>query len=214
MFIFLKKFLRTVSPVNVIKEIRTKILLRKNNIIVRGKIHLKGYPIIELSENCRIELHDNITLNSINKRYHVNMHSPVKLRAFAKGANILIKKNTRIHGTCVHATKYIEIGERCLIGANCQIFDGSGHDVYMDIPSQRIYSKGYSKPVIIGDDVWIGINSIILPGTKIGRGSVIRAGSIVVGKFPDFSLLSGNPARIIKDLTPKISDNDLHLRHK
>jgi acetyltransferase-like isoleucine patch superfamily enzyme len=57
------------------------------------------------------------------------------------------------------------------------------------------YSKG---PIIVGDDVWIGMNCVILSGLKIGQGAVIAAGSVVVGDIPPYSIVGGNPAKIIK----------------
>ena len=56
------------------------------------------------------------------------------------------------------------------------------------------------KPITIGDDVWIGCNSIILKGVKIGNGSIVAAGSVVTKSVPPFSLVAGNPAKIVKEL--------------
>lgn len=55
-----------------------------------------------------------------------------------------------------------------------------------------------SKPVVIGDDVWIGTGSIILPGVNIGNGSVISAGSVVTKSVPEMCLVGGNPAKVIR----------------
>ena len=62
------------------------------------------------------------------------------------------------------------------------------------------------KPIIIGDDVWIGTCSIVLPGVKIGKGSVVGAGSVVTKDVPDYCVVAGNPARIIKQR--KVGTND------
>lgn len=60
---------------------------------------------------------------------------------------------------------------------------------------EDIFSKGN---IIIGDDVWIGSNSVILSGVTIGRGSIIGAGSVVTMNIPNYSIVAGNPARVIK----------------
>lgn len=99
---------------------------------------------------------------------------------------------------CMHMS--IEIGENCLIAANCQIFDGSGHDTLLDDPSKRIDSNGLIKPIIIGNDCWIGTSAIILPGTKLGNNCIVAAGSVVNGNFEDNSLVGGNPAKFIKSI--------------
>lgn len=168
------------------------------NLIIEGKIHVIGIPIIDIRNGARIIIRNNVTLNSCNYGYHINMHSPVKLFADREGAEIVIDENTRIHGSCIHAYEKIVIGKNCLIAANCQIFDGNGHDLSFPNVENRINTRGGSKPIIIEDNVWIGANSIILPGVRIGYGSVIAAGSVVVKDVPPYSIAGGNPARVIK----------------
>jgi maltose O-acetyltransferase len=66
-------------------------------------------------------------------------------------------------------------------------------DITMD---QQGFSE--EKKVIIDDDVWIGARVIILPGVKIGRGSVIGAGSVVSKSIPEYSVAVGNPCKVVK----------------
>ena len=67
--------------------------------------------------------------------------------------------------------------------------------------SRRIDEQGIStKPVVIGDDVWIGANAVILPGVTIGRHVVVAAGAVVTKDVPDFSLVAGIPAKVMKEL--------------
>ena len=69
-------------------------------------------------------------------------------------------------------------------------------------PTQRIDQQGVStQPVIIGDDVWIGANAVILPGVTIGRHCVIAAGAVVTKDVPDNTLVGGVPAKMIKNLS-------------
>lgn len=126
------------------------------------------------------------------------MFSPVKLTADRKGAIIKVGEHTRIHGSCLHAYKYIEIGARCLIAANCQIIDCNGHESSFENVSNRVNTSSAGVPIIIGDDVWIGTGSIILPGVTIGNGSIVAAGSIVTKNIPEMVIAGGNPARVIK----------------
>lgn len=67
----------------------------------------------------------------------------------------------------------------------------------------RFYFQGKDEattkgPIIIEDDVWIGMDSILLSGIRIGQGSVIASGSVVTKSFPPYSIIGGNPARILK----------------
>lgn len=90
----------------------------------------------------------------------------------------------------------VRIGNEVCIGQNVTI-SGLNHN-YLDI-NRTIDSQGVStSPIVIEDDVWIGANSVILAGSNIGKHSVIGAGSIVNRSVPPFTVVAGNPAKIIK----------------
>lgn len=97
------------------------------------------------------------------------------------------------HGASIPAKRYIEIGDNTEIGSFSAIFDTNFHPLE---PGQPIRSE----PVIIGANVWIGHNVIVLSGSKIGDHSVIAAGSVVRGDVPARVLAAGNPARVIRAL--------------
>lgn len=158
-----------------------------------------GFPIIVKVKSAEIRLAENVSINSNKRLYHLNMHSVVKLMADAPNSKIYIGSNTRINGACIHAQNRIEIGKNCLIASNVQIMDSNGHELSFNDVENRINTRDIPEEVIIGDNVWIGANSIVLPGVHIGNGSVIAAGSVVVKDVPPMSLYGGNPARLIKD---------------
>lgn len=175
------------------------LLSLNKHVELEGKVVIMGRPLIDIRDGCRLWLGNNVTLNSRNKGYHLNMFAPVKLFADRPGAVIRIGAGTRMAGTCVHAYRSVTIGERCLISANCQIFDGNAHELSFPDASGRIHSVGLSRPIVIEDDVWIGANCIVLPGVTIGRGAVIAAGSVVTKNVPSMAVARGNPARVILD---------------
>lgn len=176
----------------------TLALRRMPGLQLGNRVVVSGRPIIDIRPGASIIIGDDCELNSINRGYHVSMFAPVKLFADIPGALITIGEKTRLHGSCLHAYNRIEVGRRCLIAANCQIMDCSGHDLGFNDVQNRIYTKGTSKPVIIEDDVWIGANSIILPGVRIGHGSIVGAGSVVTKEIPPMVVAGGNPARLLK----------------
>ena len=125
------------------------------------------------------------------------------------GKNVNIEKNASF-------TPGLSIGDNSGVGISCEI-NGNvtiGKDVMMG-PEVVIYTSGHRfdrsdipmceqdmtepKEVVIGDDVWIGANVIILPGVSIGTGCIIGAGSVVTKSIPNYSVAAGNPARIIKN---------------
>ena len=115
--------------------------------------------------------------------------------------SLIIGDNANIgafnHITCANK---IQIGNNMLTGKYVTITDNShGTTNYNDLllaPRKRkIYSKG---PVIIGNNVWIGDKATILPNVTIGDGAVIAANSVVTKDVPSYSVVAGNPAKIIK----------------
>ena len=70
--------------------------------------------------------------------------------------------------------------------------------LYQDTSSPIKTQGSYSKPIAIGDGSWLGINVTVLQGTVIGKNCIVGAGSVVKGTFPDYCVIAGNPARIIK----------------
>lgn len=172
-------------------------LLLNRNISTDGRVQIKSMPIVDIRAGARLAIGSNVTLNSNNRSYHVNLFAPVKLFAKISGAAIDIGDNTRIHGSCIHAQSSISIGRNCLIAGNCQIIDGSGHEL---APGSRLDVSLKAQPIVIEDDVWLGTGVIVLPGTTIGSGSVISAGSVVKGTVERDCLMMGNPAKVVKSL--------------
>jgi len=94
----------------------------------------------------------------------------------------------------------VEIGARTLVGYRTQILS-SNHAI--PPAGQRIFDAGHSnKAVLIGEDVWIGANCIILPGVSIGAGAVVGAGSVVTKDIPANCIAAGCPAKVIKERQP------------
>ncbi len=178
---------------------------RKDRIKIGTRSKIVGAPIIDIGWGCFLEIGENVLLNSKNRGHHVNMLGPVKIFTDEKDAVIKIGDNTRIHGSCIHARESITIGKNCLIGANCNILDSNGHETSFPDVENRIHTRGYSKPIIIADNVWIGANCFILPGVKIGKGSIISANSVVTKDIPSMVIAAGNPARVVKEY--KTNDN-------
>jgi acetyltransferase-like isoleucine patch superfamily enzyme len=120
------------------------------------------------------------------------------------------------HGCTFTIGKRVSIGRKCGITPGCWIMDSSGHSLE---PANRVLDETkhvWAPPsvddvreVVIGDNVWIGQRSIIFPGVTIGEGSIISAGSIVRLQVPPYSLVAGNPAKIICRLpnAPKVVDS-------
>jgi len=112
----------------------------------------------------------------------------------------------------------VEIGEGVHLASHTCVYSHSSHDSirllgrkYIEfIPENRV---GYLiKPVKIGEYTFLGTSSVILPGTILGKGVIVGAGSVVNGEFPDYSVIAGNPAKIVgnsKDRDRSFFDNEI-----
>lgn len=166
-------------------------------------IKFKGIPILQVRAGAKLFIDDDVQINSTNTFYHVNMFRPVKFLLDASDATIFIGKQSRIHGTLLHAKKSIRIGEGCLIAANCQIFDNNGHALSMRTPQERLSKSDVPKEIIIEDFVWLGTGVVVLPGTHIGEGTIVSANSVCKGFLKPNSIYAGNPAICISDRDAK-----------
>ena len=119
------------------------------------------------------------------------------------------------HGCTFTVGKRIVIGRNCIIAPGCWILDSSGHPLDIsDRSDLKPPSPDDVQEVVIEDKVWIGKGSVIFPGVRIGEGSIISAGSYVRRRVPPYSLVAGNPAKVICKLpTPSTaSDPSRDLR--
>lgn len=107
----------------------------------------------------------------------------------------------------IMVAKRIEIGNHCLIANDVTIADNDGHPTAPDKRLKYLPPEPEDcREVIISDNVWIGKGSIILKGVYIGEGAVIAAGSVVTKDVPPFTVVAGNPARVVKQLQVESSD--------
>ena len=113
------------------------------------------------------------------------------------GRNLIIEDNVDLaKDVLITTTGGVFIGERTLIGYRTQILS-SNHSIPL-VGEHFPISGDQHKPIMIAKDVWVGANSIILPGVTIGEGAVIGAGSIVTKNIPKYAIAVGNPAKVIK----------------
>lgn len=162
-----------------------------NGLKTMGKVYFSRFPesSIIIGDNCEFRSAHSSNLIGINKFCILSTHS--------RNAKIVIGNNCGFSGVTVGCRESIKIGSDCMVGANVIITDTDWHSIEI---KERRTGTPKTRPTIIEDNVFIGVNSIILKGAYIGENSVIGAGSVVSGRIPANVIAAGNPCRIIKRL--------------
>ncbi|MFC7090472.1 acyltransferase [Halomonas salifodinae] len=129
--------------------------------------------------------------------------SDVEMETFSRiniGEGTTIQRRSTINGT-------VEIGRSCIIAPN--VFISSGTHPFRVYPEKTIREQeriiiekegdlsSLDRPVVIGDDCWLGVNVVICPGVSIGKGVVVGANSVVVNDIPDNTVVAGVPAKSV-----------------
>lgn len=141
-----------------------------------------------------------------------NTHIRGTLLIFNHGGSIKIGENCYVGDLSrIWSANSVTIGNNVLISHNVNIIDTNSHEIdhidrangYINLVmagNNIINSKVVTAPIIIGDHAWINFNVIILKGVTIGTGAIVAAGSVVTKDVPAWTLVAGNPAKIIKHL--------------
>jgi acetyltransferase-like isoleucine patch superfamily enzyme len=211
----MKKLKLILNFNKLLNKIRgNKISSKKNNYIIKGvnvidnhlKISLRN-PDLEKDYYLKIGNNSMISGNFI---FETNT------------GQINIGSNTFIGGSLFICIDGIDIGDDVLISWNCTFIDNNSHSIFWDFRKNDVndWMKGIQekkigfykdwkhvnhKKIIVKDKAWIGFNCIILKGVTIGEGAIIGSGSVVTHDVPDWTIVGGNPAVVIK----KISENEI-----
>lgn len=161
-------------------------------------VKLQGIPVVAKSKTAKIKIGNNVTIKSSFLSNLIGLYQRSIIVARASGAVVEIGDNSGLSGVTIYARESVKIGNNCRVGANTKIFDNDFHPVDPTLRLEASNKNMKVKPVIIGDNVFIGCNSIILKGTTIGANTTIGAGSVVSGNIPANCVAAGNPAKVIR----------------
>ena len=116
--------------------------------------------------------------------------------SFGNGFNVELGDNSGLGVDC-HIPNNVIIGSNVMMGPNCRIIAVNHSFDRLDIPMNQ---QGHTevKPTIIEDDVWIGANVLMMPGRVIKKGTIIAGGCVLTKDFPEYSIVGGNPSKLIK----------------
>ena len=159
------------------------------NVKFNGRCNIERFPGTEIfiGDNCKFLSRANSNLIGINRPCSI---ATLQSEFIAK---LIIGDNCGFSGTVIGAFKLIRIGNNVICGANTLITDSDWH--------LEDFRSGECLEVNIEDNVWLGINVVVLNGVTIGENSLIGANSVVTKSIPKNVIAAGNPCKVIKYLT-------------
>lgn len=186
--------------------------LGKNTILIKGraKIRIKSGVSVHRSMDGKLTIgYGDCTIARFTYTgCNINLmkNSTLKLSGnsmIGLGSAVTVEDNAQLEigsssyicaGATIRVAKRIVIGDQCAISWNVTIMDSDFHEYYA---SEGVIPEK-TKEVIIGNNVWIGNNVLILKGVTIGDNAIIAAGSVVTKNVPNGTVVAGNPAKIVK----------------
>lgn len=183
-----------------------KLVLKLFKVKYGKNLLLKGAPFIFNKNGASLVIGDNVTIKSSFLSNLVGLYSRTIICTRTPEAEIIIGNNVGISGATLYARKRIYIGDNTCIGGNCKILDNDFHPIEWEERNRLMLEHSGSevndfiptKPIHIGENCFIGCNTIILKGTVLGDGCVVGAGAVVSGRFENGSVIVGNPGKVIK----------------
>ena len=157
-----------------------------------------GLPLFRRLPGSRIRIGNNCQFRSAQWSNLVGVNRPCILSTLANTAMVDIGDDCAFSGTTIGCASGISIGDRVMCGANVTITDTDWHAI--DWRDRRAGRPGEAAPVVICDDVWLGMNVIVLKGVEVGPRTVVGAGSIVTRSLPAGAIAAGQPAVVIRKL--------------
>jgi acetyltransferase-like isoleucine patch superfamily enzyme len=124
---------------------------------------------------------------------------------WAPGPSIVIHDHVFIGFGCeFNVRRRIEIGANCLIASGCKFIDHDHGTARRDVPMNEQIG-GAEAEIVIGEDVWLGVNVVVLKGVRIGRGAIVAAGAVVRKNIGEYEVWGGVPARQLGE-RPRVQD--------
>ena len=163
----------------------------EKDLRIKGRIRIYGRGTIEIGKGVRI--------NSCRSANPIGGDAAVVLSTDV-GGHIVIGDGSAMSNCAIVSKKEVRIGRDVRIGGSCKIYDTDFHSLSLE---KRISSHDddiVTNPVEICDGAFIGASSIILKGVRIGKKSIVGAGSVVTRDIPDGEIWAGNPAKFIRKL--------------
>lgn len=177
----------------VVDRITLAFLRLRQGLTIGSGTRLRGVPSIVVAKGATVAVGRDCLIISRSSDTALGVQQACLIRSMRPGALVSIGVGCRISGAVICAAERIEIGAGALLGSGALVCDTDFHPLGA---GARVGSDlGATKPVSIGEDVFVGARAIILKGVSLGRDSVIGAGAVVAADVAPGAIVAGNPAR-------------------
>lgn len=154
-----------------------------------------GLPLFRFYPGSLVRIGKSCQFRSLHRSNLIGINHPCIMSTFHSQAELHVGDNCGFSGTTIGVFRKVVLGKNVRCGANTVISDGDWH--------QDDSRSGEPKPITIHDNVWLGLNVIVLKGVTIGENSVIGAGSVVTKDIPANVIAAGNPCRVVRSIQGK-----------
>lgn len=155
-----------------------------------------GKTLFSREVESTIQIGKGCTFRSAIWSNKVGLNRPCMISTLYSNAEIILGSRVGMSSTVIASAKSIIIGNDVMCGGNVTIMDTDWHGIK---PENRL-KPGLSAPVVIEDNVWLGMNVVVMKGVTIGRDSVIGVGSIVTRSIPAGVIAAGQPAKVVRPI--------------
>jgi galactoside O-acetyltransferase len=172
---------------------------------------LRNFPGIEIADGARVKFYKIKPMPGCALKIGDSSMVEGALIFDREGAHIQIGERTFIGGSSIISAEKVIVGDDVLISWGCTVVDHNSHasswhdrshDVMDWMSGKKVWTHVERQPVTIESKAWIGFNVIILKGVTIGEGAIVGAGSVVTKDVPPYTIVGGNPARVIREIPP------------
>ena len=171
------------------------VILRYRHVECKGKLTIHGR--IRIFGHGKIVVGNDVIVNSGLSSNPIGGDTQMVI-SVKPGAELQIGDRVGISNAAIVCHEKITIGDRTIIGGGTKIYDSNFHSIDYRERGDYAHETVITKPISIGEDVFIGAHSIILKGVTIGDRSIVAAGSVVTKDIPDDEVWGGNPAKRIR----------------
>ncbi len=186
-----------IASYSLVSTTITCLIAHLMGVAIGRGVRFIGVPVFHRHPLSTIQIGDHCLFRSDRSSNLIGVMRKCIFSTHYSSALIQVGSDCGFSGCVIGAAQKVVVGNRVLVGANVLITDFDWHAVD---PNERRGGYVNSRPVTIADNVWIGVNVVILKGVSIGENSVIGANSVVTKSIPDNVVAAGNPCAVIRDI--------------